>query len=256
MVLRRLSAKIRKAFAYLIFGIGSIVIGLIVLPIERLLIHPKEKFKKIGRYTISYAHKLFVLLCEKIKMIEIKKPTPDFSDLKGVIIAPTHPTLFDVVILFSLIPGADCIVRGALTRTVTGFIVRALYIVNSENFEELKEDCRKSLENGNNLIIFPEGTRTRRGTPITLKRGIAYISLHTKADVIPIIIGGNDKQGLQKKDHFYTINNDCKYIYTIKRPDKVFHPYDFSTGHLRTDATRFTEEMESYLRQEAGNENH
>lgn len=253
--MKRFFQSLRKSFAYAIFGIGSLILGLIILPIERIIFHPQTRFRKIGRRTVSLSHKWFVEFCKALQLIEIRSSIAGFSDLKGVIIAPNHPTIFDVVILFSLIPGADCIVRGALTRTVTGFIVRALYIINSEDFEKLKEDCRRSVESGNTLIIFPEGTRTRRGKPIELKRGTAYISLYADVDVIPVIIGGNDKKGLQKKDHFYTINEDGRYIYTIRRADKVFHPADYRTGHMRSDATKLTDDMEAYFRAEAGMEN-
>ena len=247
--------SIRKSFAYLVFGVGSLIIGLIILPAERLLIHPASRFRHVGRLTITYSHRAFISMCKAIRLLEIEKPLPDFSDLGGKIVSPNHPSLFDVVIMFALIPGADCIVRGALTRTVTGFIVRALYIVNSEDFDTLKEDCRKSLDAGNTLIIFPEGTRTKKNIPINLKRGTAYISLYTGAEIVPVIIGGNSKDGLRKKNHFYSVNDTGRYIYTIRRPDKVFDPAEYDTGNPRSDAINLTDDMEAFFRKEAGSEN-
>ena len=44
------------------------------------------------------------------------------------------------------------------------------------------------IKRGHILGIFPEGTRHKTGAPHKAKSGIAYIAMHTKADILPISI--------------------------------------------------------------------
>ena len=72
--------------------------------------------------------------------------------IKGKVIIANHPSLLDVVVLISLIPNANCIVKGALIQNAfVSAIVRNLYIPNNIPFEEQLERAKKSMEEGNNL---------------------------------------------------------------------------------------------------------
>lgn len=240
---------IRKLFLYLIFGIGSLFIGLILLPLERLLVHPASRFRRAGRITITYSHKLFVEITSLLGLTRIDHRDLDVSGLEGKIVAPNHPSLMDVVILFSLIPGANCIVRGGLVKSVVGFIVRALYIPNDDDFEDLKRRCDESLKSGDTLIIFPEGTRTKSDGVINLKRGTAYIALYSGADIVPVHIAGNDKRGLRKKDPVWWLNSDGYYSYRIFNDERILHMDSYQNGSERENAIRLTRDLEDILRE-------
>jgi 1-acyl-sn-glycerol-3-phosphate acyltransferase len=49
------------------------------------------------------------------------------------------------------------------------------------------------LKAGNNVLIFPEGTRSRTGSMIEAKKGIVLIQRLSKATVIPVGMSGTDK---------------------------------------------------------------
>lgn len=51
----------------------------------------------------------------------------------------------------------------------------------------------KSVRSGSNLVIFPEGTRSRTGSMIEAKKGILLIARLTKATIIPIGLSGTEK---------------------------------------------------------------
>ena len=93
----------------------------------------------------------------------------------------------DTVFLMAFVRRADCIVKSRLWKNpfTRGTLHAAGYISNDSG-PGLVEDGIASLQGGNNLIIFPEGTRTNG--PICLKRGAANIAVRSLSNVTPVII--------------------------------------------------------------------
>ena len=96
----------------------------------------------------------------------------------------------DVHVLAVAIAGhADCIVKAALAGNpfTRGPIRAAGFIANSRG-EGLLQDCLRSLASGNNLIIFPEGTRTPLHGKVRLQRGAAHVAVRGRIDITPVHI--------------------------------------------------------------------
>jgi 1-acyl-sn-glycerol-3-phosphate acyltransferase len=110
-------------------------------------------------------------------------------DRKGLLILANHPTLIDTVFLMAFVKYADCIVKSTLWRNpfTHGPVRAAGYICNNHG-PDLIKDCIASINNSNNLIIFPEGTRTELGGMIKFKRGAAHIALLSQHKITPIVI--------------------------------------------------------------------
>lgn len=51
----------------------------------------------------------------------------------------------------------------------------------------------KSVRDGSNLLIFPEGTRVRQEGDVRAKGGVAMIALRTGAPLVPVYAGGRHK---------------------------------------------------------------
>jgi 1-acyl-sn-glycerol-3-phosphate acyltransferase len=107
----------------------------------------------------------------------------------GQLILANHPTLIDVVLLMSMVERGDCVVKSQLGRNpFTRGPVRAAGFVFNDSSEGLIDDCIASLRSGNNLIIFPEGTRTSATLPVRLHRGAARVAVHGEMDITPVRI--------------------------------------------------------------------
>ena len=94
----------------------------------------------------------------------------------------------------------------------------------------------KALKGGNDVLIFPEGTRSRTGALIEGKKGILLFARMSKADIIPIGMAGTDKllpiseSGHMGEEEWHnadvTINIGDKIIFPSKEKDEDKHEYD------------------------------
>ena len=170
--------------------------------------------------------------------------------LKGLhskIIIANHPSLLDVVLLFSIIPNADCIVKGALgkNRFVSG-IVNSIYILNSESFDQQMAEVKRTTDQGNNLIIFPEGTRSEPGKPWFFKKGAARFAIGCQRDVVPIYFGGNEIIGLRKHDKLVSYHPREQYHFYLDVLETIsVEPY--LEGHQGAQVAALTKEMQRRL---------
>jgi len=205
-----------KWLSFFIFGLGSVLLTILVLPPMRLFLHPKTRFQKYGRRFVSAALRFFVSIMHIVGVVDFEPGSRDYyRRLSSKIIVANHPSILDVVMLISLIPNADCIVNAYLGRNILGGLARQLYILNSRDLDDIFDACATTLKQGNCLIVFPEGTRTPRVGKAILKKGAARIALATGFNILPIHIGGTDKFGLGKKDPWTGFNPRERYVYNL-----------------------------------------
>lgn len=243
--------SLTKLFLYLFFGTGSVLLAIVVFPVLKICVHPKKKFQKAARAVVSQTFRFFMGMMHVMGVAAFDIPDRrEFRNLKSKIIVANHPSMIDVVCLISLVPNADCIVRGSLAKSVYSGVIRQLYIVNSLGYEEMIDLCRKSLATGTNLIIFPEGTRTPRHGTNQYKKGAARIAIDTHCDVQPVYIGGTDKYGLGKHDSFFSYSRRGMYHYNIFRLPEI-RIADYEQIEPQIAAKRITDKMHEVIAEAA-----
>ena len=250
--IRRVLAKL---FCFAFFGICSLILGILLFPIMHVLSGFSEtKFKKMVRKFNYQYFKLFVKISIILGAVRLTVENEEtLKSIRSKVVIANHPSLFDVVILFSLVPNADCIVKGELIQNkFISLIIKNLYIPNNIPFDEQLEHAKKSMDEGNNLIIFPEGTRTKPGEPWDFKKGAARFALYSKNDVIPIFFGGNEKIGLRKHDKLLQFHPTEKYLYNLKvlAPISINEYIDMP---MTKSASKLTHRMKEVLEKELPN---
>lgn len=134
-------------------------------------------------------------------------------NLKGTLIVANHPTILDYVFIAAQFPDLDCLVKSQLKENffLKGAVKAAGYLINDET-SRLLEECGKRLKEGENILIFPEGTRSIPGKPLKLRRGVAQIALRYKCPIQTIRITSPEKW-LDKSSEWYQIPRKRPTIY-------------------------------------------
>lgn len=179
---------IATGLCFAAFGLGSLLLGLVVFPLLHLLVWRRERRVRIARAVIRGTFGFFIAMMRGTGVLTLEVHGVERLRGGGRLILANHPTLIDVVLLMSLIERGDCIVKGALGRNpITRGPVRAAGFVFNDGGEGLLDDCLRSLRAGSNLIIFPEGTRST-AEPMRLQRGAARVAVHGELDITPVRI--------------------------------------------------------------------
>jgi len=238
---------IAKLMSFFIIGFSSVILGILVFPVMRIIFHPKKKFQKYGRRFISASLRFFIFLMHSMRIVDkVVDDRNKYKNLASKVIVANHPSLLDVIMLLSLIPNADCIVNAYLKRNVLTGVVMQLYILSSRELDDILNSCIESLKDGNCLIIFPEGTRTPRNGRNILKKGAARIALASGCGIVPVHIGGTDKFGLGKKDPLFGFNPRERYVYEMTMKEEI-DPEKFRNLPAPAAAKAITKEIAAML---------
>ena len=175
--------------SFVVFGIGGIILGYLVLPIVALASHPQNKRRRRCRYLVHLSFKAFAWFMKTLGVMRWEVRDREILRQEGCLVVANHPSLIDIVLLISLIPNATCIVKSAVYSNpfMRGPVSWTGYIPNHSP-EQLIQDCIGELQKGSSLVIFPEGTRSVRGQPLRLKRGAAHIWLKVRCGVTLVSI--------------------------------------------------------------------
>jgi 1-acyl-sn-glycerol-3-phosphate acyltransferase len=176
-------------FVFVLFGVGALFISLTLFPILRLSTLNHDIARRRIQHAMQHTFRSYMEVMRLLGICTYEVHGVERLREQGRLIVANHPTLIDVVLLVSLIPEVDCIVKRGLWRNpfLRWPVIWASYIPNSEG-EELVEGCAATLKRGHSLLVFPEGTRTVPGRPMHMQRGAAHIALAAEAEMLPVTV--------------------------------------------------------------------
>ncbi|MCF0147175.1 MAG: 1-acyl-sn-glycerol-3-phosphate acyltransferase [Clostridium sp.] len=185
----------------------------------------------VYRYFKKYAN-MKVEGYEKIKDIEgpVIFIGNHLSNADGLVLAKVLKEKFDPTFVAGIKLSND-----PITKLGTMLIKNVGIKPNSADKEAITKIV-KLVRGGENLMIFPEGTRSRTGAMIEGKKGILLIARLTKAKIIPIGITGTEiflpinKDGDMGGEKFnyadININFGEPLSLPVKGKDEERHAYD------------------------------
>lgn len=197
---------VMTGLCFVLFGLGGLLLSVVWFNILLVLVWDTSRRRRLARRSIAASFRLFLTVAKGLGVLDYRIDGAEIlRQERGCLVVANHPTLIDYVLLASVMPETDCLVKSALLKNpFLGGVVRAAdYLINSEA-ETLLPRCQQRLAQGDTILIFPEGTRTKPGEKTTLQRGAANIAVRCTSDLRIVTIGCSEHL-LDKQSKWYDI---------------------------------------------------
>jgi 1-acyl-sn-glycerol-3-phosphate acyltransferase len=125
---------------------------------------------------------------------------------RAAVYAMNHTSNLEPPVIFLLLRGTfprfQILYKAVLRRTpIMGRIFDLAGFVPIERRDRLQSDraigqAVRQLREGNNFVVFPEGTRSRTGELLPFKKGAFIMAIQAEAPIVPVaIVGADDAMG-------------------------------------------------------------
>jgi 1-acyl-sn-glycerol-3-phosphate acyltransferase len=178
-------------FYVLLLGFALISLGwsLPAALLARLL--SPARGRPLGQRAIGRGFSLYLGALQATGMLRCDLSALDaLRDEPGLVIAPNHPSLLDAVLLTSRLPRVVCIAKAAIwDNPLLGGGMRLAGYVRNDAPVAMIRDAAAALRAGRQVLIFPEGTRTPRGSALgPVRRSFALIARQAGVPVQTVVI--------------------------------------------------------------------
>ncbi|AMO46760.1 Phospholipid/glycerol acyltransferase [Enterobacter sp. FY-07] len=206
---------------FALFGIGGLLLSLVWFNLLLIAVRDKATRRRLARRSIAASFRLFLNTAKATGALDYRiHGVETLRHERGCLVVANHPTLIDYVLLASVMPETDCLVKSALLRNpfLGGVVKAADYLINSQA-DALLPTCEQRLQQGDTILIFPEGTRTRPGEAMTLQRGAANIAVRCGCDLRIVVIHCSEHL-LDKHSRWYDVPPH-KPMFTVEVRERV-----------------------------------
>jgi 1-acyl-sn-glycerol-3-phosphate acyltransferase len=230
---------------FTIFGLGGIFLTCTSIPIL-VLTSDSETRRKYGKKLLKKSFQSFLWGMQFLGVMSLQIKNIDRLKSGGRLVLANHPSLIDAVILAALIENPNGIIKSSLFNnpSMYGLAKMAGLVRNVEGTELIRKSI-ESITTGDNLIIFPEGTRTKVLGEVSFKQGAAYIAIKGGFDITPVLIVISEPF-LRKDDIWYKVPLN-KPLITVSVMEEIKVAKRVRVGNDRILASEeLTEYLEEY----------
>lgn len=196
---------VATALSFALFGLGCLCLRLVFFPLLACLPADARTHRQRARRTVSRLFWLFVRFMYRTGVLTYDVQGAQKLGRPGQMIIANHPSLIDVVFLIGLVRDANCVVKQSLWQNpFTRGPLRSTQYISNDGSMDMLDTAAAALQDGQTLIIFPEGTRTQPGKAPAFHRGAAAIALRGARIITPVTIKVSPTT-LTKADPWYRI---------------------------------------------------
>lgn len=196
---RRLSGEAAQApslghrflFACVIVQLGLMSLGFAVLAWLLRWLLPRGLAGRLGRAGISFMYRCCWSSAERLGLMEVDASALDAlrDEPGGLIVAANHPTMLDALLVVARLPRGVCVMKAELLRNVfLGNGARLAQYIRNDVGRGMVRDAVATLREGNQLVLFPEGTRTVEAPLNRFKPGITLIAHLARVPIQTVVI--------------------------------------------------------------------
>lgn len=140
----------------------------------------------VARLAIRYLQAAGIVACDMDTLVPLRTE-------HNLVLVANHPSRLDSLILAAALPNMTCVTKASIwERPTLGSTLRTAGYPRHDSLLRLIGPASQSLKEAGQLLLFPEGTRSRPGAePGAFQPGFAAIAQRTRADVQPLLIETN-----------------------------------------------------------------
>ncbi len=177
---------------HLVFlGLSSLLWNLFALPLSWVL--PERMGRTLGRQGIAWVYGSFWHLASATGMLRLdSEALRPLRDEAGLIVVANHPSMLDAMMLIAELPRGACIMKANLLRNpFLGPGARLARYIPNDSPQGMIRLSVVALQQGGQLVLFPEGTRTQQWPLSPLTGSFAVIAKRARAPVQTVFIDTN-----------------------------------------------------------------
>jgi 1-acyl-sn-glycerol-3-phosphate acyltransferase len=174
-----------------IFGVVFLGWSLFATPAYWLI--PRRLSAPFGQYMLSAGARWLLAVMEKSGLAQFDLAALDTLQQEGgLVIVPNHPTLIDVLLVASRLPRVVCITKAAIWHNpLCGGAARLAGYIRNDTPHTLVRAAAAAIGAGNQLLIFPEGTRTRTPPVGPFKAGFVLMARQAGVPIQTVLLQAN-----------------------------------------------------------------
>jgi len=178
---------LRAAVFNLYFFALTLVMGLLSLPLRAFAKRRALGFAKVWtRLTLGGLRAICGI---EVRISGLEHLPPG----QPCLIASQHQSAFDTLVWMNLVPRPAYVMKKELTKLpfvgpmlIASGMIPVERTAGAKAMRQLLADTRSAAEDLRQIVIFPEGTRTRPGEIVTLQPGLTAMATHAGLPVIPV----------------------------------------------------------------------
>lgn len=190
-------------------------------------------------------YRIFFRLCRLLMPRQRWEIDPAVNAIRGQVVVCNHVSYIDPILLIALFPRHTTIVKARLFAIpIFGWMLRLSGYIPSATSPKLADVMLRrmdtlcgDLDRGANLIVFPEGTRSRDGAVGPLNTGAFKLARHCRRAIHVIAIRGSERLFTPGRFRFNTLSANTIRVASVGRITPAYDDPDFSMAAL-VDRTR------------------
>ncbi len=173
--------------------VSSFVFAILGMIIKTLTFIPDKNLKILCKFSCFWgAQYIWVIPLWKLKIVGREK----VSNTKVQILVVNHQSFADILVMNSLFKHFRWTSKAENFKVpLVGWSLTLnrsikIYRGATDAWHRFENQAISSMEAGNSLLIFPEGTRSRTGNIAKFKEGAFRLALKTKTEIQPLVLDG------------------------------------------------------------------
>lgn len=189
---------LKVPYEYLVLYVGLFIFGVMSLSwsLPATILYPllpRRTGASLGQFVIMIVFRIYLFILRASGLVKCDLSALDALRHEGaLIIAPNHPSLIDVVLVASRLPRIVGIMKAKIwDNLLLGGGARLAGYIRNDSHASMIRLAAAAMHTNSQLLVFPEGTRTRLSPLNPFKGGFALIAKTAGIPIQTVFIEAN-----------------------------------------------------------------